>query len=247
MRVCIVNYDLKIFQNLDELSGYFASELKRQVDSTLEKFNIALSGGNTPRYVFKYLAEHFSETIKWNKINFFWGDERCVPPEDDESNYKMAYDSLLSATSVPEENIFPIKGEDDPESESKRYSEIIYKTLPQRNQLPKFDLILLGLGEDGHIASIFPDQLHLFNSNNICSVAVHPTTKQKRITITGKVINNARNIFFIVAGKNKSKIADDILTKRNNTGKYPAGLIDPVNGKLTWLIDTEAAKYLIAN
>lgn len=242
-----MNYDLKIFQTLDELSEYFALELKRQVDATPDKFNIALSGGNTPGYVFKYLAEHSPETIKWNKINFFWGDERCVPQEDNESNYKMAYDSLLSAISVPEKNIFPIKGEDDPESEAKRYSEIIYKTLPQRNKLPKFDLILLGLGEDGHIASIFPDQLHLFDSNNICAVAIHPATKQKRITITGKVINNAGNIFFIVTGKAKSKIVDDILTKRNNTVKYPAGLINPVNGKLTWLIDTEAAKYLRGN
>ncbi len=242
-----VNYDLKIFKSLNELSDYFALELKRLVDSNQSKFNLTLSGGSTPKFIFKYLSENFSDKINWNKINFFWGDERCVLPTDEESNYKMAYDNFFSKISVPGNNIFRIKGEDDPEFEAKRYSDVISKMLPLQNQLPVFNLIMLGLGEDGHTASIFPDQMHLLNSSDICSVATHPTTKQKRITITGKVINSARHVVFIVTGKNKSKIADNILNFSIDSNKYPASFINPVNGKLSWLLDKEAASLLKGN
>lgn len=242
-----VNYDIKIFDDLDALSEFFSSELKKQADSAVNKFNLALSGGTTPKYIFEYLAKHYANTIRWDKINFFWGDERCVPPTDDESNYKMAYDELLSRISVPGKNIFRIKGEEDPEAEAQRYSNVIHKTLPQQKQLPVFDLIMLGLGEDGHTASIFPDQLHLLNESKICSVAVHPATNQKRITLTGKVINNAGNIFFIVTGKNKSKIVDSILNYNTESKNYPASFIKPVEGKLIWLLDKEAASLLKGN
>lgn len=247
MTECIVNYDLKIFDDLDELSEFFSTELKKQVDSTDNKINLALSGGNTPKYIFKFLVEHFAKKISWDKINFFWGDERCVPPTDDDSNYKMAYENLLSKISVPGKNIFRIKGEEVPEGEAKRYSEVINKTLPQQNHLPVFDLIMLGIGEDGHTASIFPDQLHLLYESKICSVAVHPATTQKRITLTGKVINNARNIVFIVTGKNKSKIVDSILTYNIESKNYPATYIKPVAGNLIWLLDKEASSLLKGN
>ncbi|MFN3695224.1 MAG: 6-phosphogluconolactonase [Ignavibacterium sp.] len=242
-----MNYDLKIFHSLIELSEYFAKKLNNQVDFTNSKYNLALSGGSTPKYIYKYLAENFSEKIEWSKINFFWGDERCIPPTDDESNYKTAYDNLLSKISIPEENIFRIKGENNPEAEAKSYSEKIRVELPQQNQLPQFDLIMLGLGEDGHTASIFPDQMNLLNENKICSVAIHPTTKQKRITLTGKVINNARNVVFIVTGKNKSKIVDDLLNHKQDSKKYPASFIKPVNGSLFWLLDIDAAGLLKGN
>jgi 6-phosphogluconolactonase len=242
-----VNYDLRIFQTLDELSDYFTSLLKIETDSLNLKINLALSGGSTPRYIFKHLANNHKNLIHWAKINFFWGDERCVPPTDDESNYKMAYDNLLSKVPVLEENIFRIRGEVDPEEEAKRYSDKLNKILPQKNQLPQFDLIMLGLGEDGHTASIFPDQLHLMSDNRVCAVAAHPVSKQKRITLTGKVINNAKSICFIVTGASKSKIIDDILINRTNSKEYPAGLINPLDGKVAWLLDIEVAKQLKGN
>lgn len=242
-----VNYQLKIFSSLEELSEAFAEILITELSASKDNFNLALSGGSTPKFIYKFLAENYQTKINWNKINFFWGDERCVPPTDDESNYKMTFDNLLSKINVYGKNIFRIKGEENPESEAKNYSNIILHNLPQQNNLPAFDMIMLGLGEDGHTASIFPNQMYLLNDRDICSVAVHPITKQKRITLTGRVINNSRNIVFIVTGKNKSKIVNDILNRRLNSKNYPASFIKPVNGKLIWLIDKEAAILLEGN
>lgn len=245
--VFIVNYDIQIFNSTDELSDYFALIIKDKVNSSERKLNIALSGGSTPKHIFKYLARNYNLSINWNKINFFWGDERCVPPDDPESNYKMTYENLLSKISVAKENIFRIKGESDPNEEAISYSQLIKNNLPLLNDTPAFDLIMLGLGEDGHTASIFPNQINLLQSDNICEVAIHPSSGQKRITLTGKTINNAHNIIFIVTGKNKSKIINDILNNKIESKNYPASFIKPMNGKLVWLIDNEAARLLKGN
>lgn len=239
--VFIVSYDLKIFNSVNELSVFFANLIKNDVDKSTEKINLALSGGSTPEFIFKFLADQYQLKINWNRINFFWGDERCVPPADPESNYKMAYDNLLSSLKIPESNIFRIHGEADPADEAKRYGEIIKKNVQQKNNFPAFDIIMLGLGEDGHTASIFPDQMELITDDNICSVAVHPVTSQKRITLTGRTINNAKQIVFIVTGENKSKAVSDILNKNTGCEKYPAGYIKPASGKLIWLLDQAAA------
>lgn len=243
----IVNYDIQIFNSTDELSDYFALFIKNNVNNSERNFNIALSGGSTPKHIFNYLAHNYNSKINWNKINFFWGDERCVPPDDPESNYRMTYENLLSKISVPKENIFRIKGESDPNEEAISYSQLIKNNLPLLNDTPAFDLIMLGLGEDGHTASIFHDQINLINDKKICSIAVHPLTKQKRITLTGKTINNAHNILFIVTGKNKSKIINDILNNKIESKNYPASFIKPLNGKLIWLLDNEAASLLKGN
>lgn len=245
--VFIVNYDIQIFNSTDELSDYFALFIKNNLNNSVRNFNIALSGGSTPKHIFKYLARNYNSKINWNKINFFWGDERCVPPDDPESNYKMTYENLLSKISVPKENIFRIKGESDPYEEAISYSQLIKNNLPLINDTPAFDLIMLGLGEDGHTASIFPDQMYLLRSNNICEVAIHPSSGQKRITITGKVINNAMNIVFIVTGKNKSKIVNEILNNKSEAKYYPSSFIRPLNGKLIWLLDYDAAGLLKGN
>jgi len=242
-----VNYDLKIFYNLDDLSKQFAELLKKEVNSVKDKFNFVLSGGSTPKHIFKYLSAHYQNNIQWNKINFFWGDERCVPPDNDDSNYKMAFENLLSNINIPERNVFRILGEVDPIEETKRYSEVIIKNVKYDKSVPSFDLVMLGLGEDGHTASIFPHQLQLINDDKIYSIASHPVTGQQRITITGQVINNARNIVFIVSGKRKSEIVADILTNKIESKKYPAHFVKPINGKLIWLLDQNAASLLKGN
>lgn len=242
-----MSYDLKIFNSVNDLSVFFADLLKNNVDKSPEKINLVLSGGSTPEFIFNFLAEQYQSKISWNKINIFWGDERCVPPADSESNYKMAYDSLLSSLKIPETNIFRIHGEADPPDEAKRYSEIIKNNVPQKNNFPAFDLIMLGLGEDGHTASIFPDQMDLITNDKICSVAVHPVTSQKRITLTGRAINNAKRIIFIVTGENKSKVVSDILNKNTGWEKYPAGFINPGSGKLIWLLDKATAGLIETN
>ncbi len=240
----IVNYKIQISESVEKLSEQFAQLLIEKVNNCKDGFNIALSGGSTPKNVFEYLAAHHQNTIGWHKVKFFWGDERCVPPTDFESNYKMAYESLLSRLQIPASNIFRIRGENDPQNESTEYSDIVKKQLTQINNIPIFDLIMLGLGEDGHTASIFPNQKSLLESEQIYASAVHPETGQKRITLTGKLINNAFTIVFIVTGKNKAQVVDEIINQKDNYKNYPASFILPHNGELYWLLDKSAASQI---
>jgi 6-phosphogluconolactonase len=235
---------LKIFRNKSELAIYFCEELLKISDEK-EKLFVALSGGSTPKIIFDALAKDYKEKINWSKIHLYWSDERCVPTDDAESNYGMTKKHLLDFVNIPEENVHRIKGESEPEFEAKRYSEEIKETVRLINELPRFDLVMLGIGEDGHTASIFPDQRHLLNSNKICDVAVHPLNGQKRITLTGKVINNSRIVIFLLTDRSKS----DILRKvyQENKKIYPAEFINPVNGELNYLVDEEAASLLNKN
>lgn len=205
---------------------------------------IALSGGNTPVKIFKHLAEHFKGSVDWSKIKFFWGDERCVPADDDESNYKSAKENLFDLLNIPAENIFRIKGEEEPEMEAQRYSDVLQNELQMENGIPKFDFVLLGLGEDGHTASIFPYQINLFDSPNFCETAVHPISGQKRITITGQIINSANTTAFMAVGKSKAEKVYEIINKTGSSKAYPASLVKPNSGKLLWLLDKESAEKL---
>jgi|SRR5690554_489676 len=234
---------VKIFKNKEELSFSFCTQLSEMIKSK-EKYFIALSGGSTPKIVFQTLAENFKSKIDWSKVHLFWGDERCVPPDHSESNFGMTKEYLINHINIPEENIHRIKGENDPVEESIRYSEEIKKNLPDQNNLPQFDLIMLGIGEDGHTASIFPDQIKIIESEKICETAIHPETKQKRITLTGRVINNSQNIFFLITGNKKSLIVDQIINKKNNFLRYPASHINPLNGELYFYLDSVAASLL---
>ena len=234
---------LLVFKNIEELSVDFCNNIT-QLTSGKEKFFLALSGGTTPKVIFQTLVRDFKKKIEWNKVHLFWGDERCVPPDHSESNYGMAKKYLLEHIDIPVENIHRIKGEDNPDNEAERYSNEIKKYLPEVNGLPQFDAAMLGLGEDGHTASIFPDQLKLLSSDKICETAIHPSTKQKRITLTGKVINNSGEIYFLVTGKKKSIIVEKILNKKNNYLKFPASHINPFNGELFWFLGDEAASEL---
>ena len=232
---------IRIFKDTKELSLEFCDELMK-ISSQKEKYFIALSGGSTPKIIFQTLSEHFKEKIHWYKIHLFWSDERCVPPDDSESNYGMAKQYLLNYINIPEENIHRIIGENEPELEAIRYSEEIKNIVNSKNGLPSFDLVMLGIGEDGHTASIFPDQMHLLNSNKICDVAVHPLSGQKRITLTGSTINNSDEVIFLVTGESKRTILKKILKEQNKI--YPAAFIKPINGKLKYFIDEEAAELL---
>lgn len=232
---------IKIFENISELAKAFCDELMKMSKSK-ENFCIALSGGTTPKIIFQALAEDYNSKINWNKIHLFWGDERCVLPEDDQSNYGMTKKYLLDFIDIPEKNVHRIFGENDPGSEAERYSEEIKKKVIIKNGLPNFDLVMLGLGEDGHTASIFPNQSHLLNSEKIYEVAIHPSSGQKRITITGKVINNSKRVIFLVAGKSKAKILQNVIEKREK--KFPAEYIEPINGSLEFFIDFAAAELL---
>ena len=232
---------IDIFKDKTKLAEAFCEELLL-LSANRDKVFLALSGGSTPKIVFQTLVKDYKSKINWNKIHLFWGDERCVPPDDEESNFGMTKKFLLDSISIPEENIHRIRGENNPDAEAKRYSEEIVKYVPLKKGIPSFDIVMLGIGEDGHTASIFPNQMQLLNSDNFCEVAVHPQSGQKRVTLTGRVINNAKEVIFLVTGKNKSQIIKKILVKKSR--KFPAEFIQPVEGNLKYFIDSEASQLL---
>lgn len=236
----------KIFKSVDELSHFFAQQIAMRIGGYTEGdfFSIALSGGSTPRSIFQYLATKHRESIAWERLLIFWSDERCVAPNDQESNYRMTKESLLDHVPIPATNIFRIKGEADPSEEAARYAEAVRQFVPSFNGIPCFDLMLLGLGEDGHTASIFPGNLHLFKSKEFFVVAEHPQTKQQRISATGTLINNSHTVAFLVTGEAKSEMVSLVLEHRSGSENLPASLVRPVNGELLWLLDEKAAGKL---
>ena len=223
-------------QVAEDFAHYFAEWVKGKPIVTL-----ALSGGSTPKALFRLWAEQYRDSIDWTKVHFFWGDERCVPPDDEESNFKMASSLFLSKTAIPAEHIHRIRGEAEPEAEARRYAEDIARTVSSRNGMPSFDMILLGMGGDGHTASIFPHQMELLSAEALCGVATHPESAQRRITLTGKVLNNASEVAFLVTGAEKSQKVEEIVKGKEGSERYPAAHIEPKGGELHWFLDEAAA------
>ena len=234
----------KVFDNLNDLNKEFTVWLKK-ILAEKETISIALSGGNTPKSLFRYLANNHAEDIDWSKIKFFWSDERCVWPDNEESNYKMAKDHLFDHVPVTESNIFRIRGENDPYREARSYQDLLLNELEVINGVPQFDVLMLGMGEDGHTASIFPHEMNLWDSSNLCVVATHPETKQMRVSLSGRTINGAKNVAFLVTGAPKAKKIKEIIEDNENAQeKYPAAKVQPTSGSLTWFLDSYAGREL---
>jgi 6-phosphogluconolactonase len=206
--------------------------------------NIALSGGGTPKLLFRLLADEYTDCIPWHFVRLFWVDERCVPPTHAESNYGMTYENLLKNVPIHDSHVFPIQGETDPNKEAVRYQKILETQLPIRNGIPKFDLILLGMGEDGHTASIFPNDLSLLHSDQHVAVSIHPVSGQKRITLTGPVINQADTVIFLITGPSKADVLKQIIRCEPGFEKYPASYIHTPAAPATFYLDKEAAAEL---
>lgn len=236
----------RIFKDAEEASKAVA-ELIRSEAATKKaegkSLNIAVSGGSTPRLLFTLLGDNYEEEISWDVIRFFWVDERCVEPTDPDSNFGMTYDTLLQHTFVPGENIFRMKGEEVPEVEVERYQKLLWEKLPAKNGLPCFDLILLGMGGDGHTASIFPTEMELLDSEFTVAVGVHPASGQKRITLTGNTICNAKEVVFLITGENKAEILGKI-ARNENAEIYPAALIASRALNVSFYLDKDAAEKL---
>jgi 6-phosphogluconolactonase len=238
---------VNIFTNEEDLAAGLAEEIVRRIRAAAtseRKFSIALSGGSTPVLLYTFLGDEYSKSVPWDFVSFFWGDERCVPPESPDSNYGMAMKYFLGKTGIPHSNIHRIRGEEEPSEEAERYSGEILQHLTLRDNLPVFDLQLLGIGNDGHTASIFPGYTGLFSSGKICDVAVQPETGQKRITLTGKVINNSEAVVFLAQGKTKATLISEIISDSPGAEKYPAAHVKPLYGSLDWYLDREAASEL---
>lgn len=237
-----MNPTIQTFSTIEELADICYRWIKKKTEQQ-SSVSLALSGGRTPQALFEVFKNLDWSMISVEKLLIFWGDERCVPPNDVESNYGNAKKSLIEYIGIPPQNIFRIFGENEPESEAVRYAQVIESHLVIENGLPKFDLILLGLGDDGHTASIFPGNEQLFTYTELCAVAKHPLSGQKRITLTGRLLNNAHDVVFLVTGSSKSNIIKEVLSNQELM-KYPASFVRPNSGNLTWLLDEAANPYL---
>ena len=232
----------KTFNTPQEVAAAFAADFVSLVNQN-ESLSVALSGGSTPKILFDLLAENHAD-LDWSKVHFYWGDERCVPPTDGDSNYKMTVDHLLSKIDMPEANVHRVKGENDPASEAVDYGKQIEQNLPSVNGLPQFDLVILGMGGDGHTASIFPHEIELLKAETTCATVTHPESGQIRVSLTGNVINNAKRIAFLVTGAGKAEKIDHIFHKTGDWETYPASYIQSTDGTLTWYMDKAAAASL---
>lgn len=228
--------NIYIFDSIELLTEEVVEILKKGLkNKTTELCNVAFSGGSTPKAIFKTIAQKYINDIDWSQYAFFWVDDRCVPTESTESNYGEAKRILFDHIEG-EINIFPINGENPPTDEVKRYSQEIKENV-SGNDFPKFDIVFLGIGTDGHTASIFPSQIELFNSKNICEIGIHPQSGQKRITITGKVITSAHQIIFIATGSDKVSILEEILLQTGNYDEYPAYQVIKNRPDTLWFLD----------
>lgn len=240
---------VSVFDDLDMLARAAANLLTQLQanDRPQEHFTIALSGGSTPRAFHSVLvAPPYRERIDWGSMQFFWGDERFVPPDDPESNYRMARETLLLKAPITADQVHRVPTErGDPAMVAELYEADIRRemnVLP--GQLPRFDLILLGMGPDGHCASLFPHTDALYVRDRLVTANYVPKLDANRITMTVPVINNAAAVVFLVAGADKADALAAVLEGPHDPETYPSQLIAPEQGALHWLVDRAAAAKL---
>jgi 6-phosphogluconolactonase len=207
-------------------------------------FAVALAGGSTPRRAYELLGtDEFKDRVDWLRVHLFFGDERMVPPDSSESNYRMVNDALLSRVPLPPRNLHRIDGETTPQASAESY-EAELKNFFGTTEWPRFDLVLLGMGDDGHTASLFPGNDALKEKTKWVVATRHPQSQLARITLTLPVINHAARVTFMVTGEKKAAPLMRVLHGDAANEELPAGKIRPVNGILEWLVDRSAASEL---
>ncbi|WP_410679197.1 6-phosphogluconolactonase [Avibacterium paragallinarum] len=228
-----------IFDNAQCAVEKIADELK-QYSLEGRPVHISLSGGSTPKLLFKTLAAApYNQAIQWQNLHFWWGDDRMVAPSDPESNYGEVQKLLFDHIAIPAENIHRIRGEAPVEQELARFQNELAEVVPNG----EFDWIILGMGADGHTASLFPHQTN-FDDDNLAVIAKHPETGQVRISKTAKLIEQAKRITYLVTGASKAEILKEIQTTPAENLPYPAAKIQAKNGITEWYLDKDAAKLL---
>jgi 6-phosphogluconolactonase len=240
---------VQVYQTREELSRAAAQEFVKLANQAVRakgSFTVALSGGSTPKDMHHKLAGEFASAVPWKKIFFFLGDERHVPPGDSDSNYRMAVETLFSKVPVPPQNIFRVHSEDpDASAAAVAYEQTLSAAFAlQDRTLPRFDLILLGMGPDGHTASLFPGTAALREQSRLVVANWVPKFNTWRITFTLPVLNNATNVLFLVDGKDKASALASVFDPASPPEQFPAKMVHPRTGNLIWMIGKDAASSL---
>jgi 6-phosphogluconolactonase len=238
-----VNPDLRVFPDVNELSlraGEAAVRTINDVVRSTGRCSLVLSGGNTPRTLHGLLASRFREQIPWAQVHVFWGDERYVPPDDPRSNYRMARETLLDHVPCPAANIHPMPTHlSDPDAAARDYETTLRSYCA--GGLPDLDLVLLGLGPEGHTASLFPGSSALIEPMRWVLAVTAPADPPLRLTLTFRVLNQAANAYFLVTGSNKARALHQILTGTADPNTCPAAGVRLASGTLIWWVDRDAA------
>ncbi|MDX1687709.1 MAG: 6-phosphogluconolactonase [Candidatus Promineifilaceae bacterium] len=242
---------LLIFETAAELHHVAAAYWRRLAQEAVEvrgRFLLVLAGGSTPKPLYRRMAQSpYREDVPWSQTHVFWGDERMTSPEDPESNYGQARETLLSQVPVPPEQVHPVPGKLEPEEAALAYGETLARWARAGRSWPRFDLVLLGLGSDGHTASLFPGSTG-GEEEGVPARAVHAEYGDRpadRVTLTPPVFNSARQIFFLVTGEEKAEAVAGVLDGEYDPGRWPAQRIRPEDGRVSWLVDRAAATQLV--
>lgn len=240
-KIVILNEPQELFVHAAEEIAHVAGEAV----CTHGEFTISLSGGSTPAATFELLATRFQYSVDWKEVQFFWGDERCVPPDNKESNYGMADRTLLSKIELRPEQVHRMRGELAPEQGALDYEENLRRSFSiGADELPRFDLILLGLGDNRHTASLFPGNPAIHESKRMVVAVDVDAEPRQRLSFTPPIINNALRVMFLVAGKNKAEAVRDVIEGPRDPDKFPAQIVAPLDGELIWFLDAGAASLL---
>jgi len=239
---------IAIYPDIDTLSHDAAQHIVRIANesiATYGRFTMALSGGTTPRKTYELLgSEPYSRQINWTLVHIFWGDERSVPPESPDSNYRMAHEILLSKIPVPAVQVHRmLANEPDRDVASQEYVEDMQRVFAT-DDIPSFDLIQLGMGPEGHTASLFPHQEALHEERRLVMPVSVPKPPPDRLTFTPPLLNAARNILFLVTGSDKADALHAVLEGPYQPDEYPTQIVRPPNGEVVWMVDTAAAQNI---
>ena len=238
--------DVRVFAAADDLAEAVAEEfveLAAMAIADRGRFVVALAGGSTPRAAYTLLAsESFASRVDWSRVLFFWGDERCVPPDHSESNYRMAREALLDHVPVPVQNMFRVLGEEEPVQAADTYEDVLRALFG--GPIPRFDLVMLGMGGDGHTASLFPGTAAVHEP--VRWVVAHRVEELDawRVTLTPVVLNAAANVLFVVSGRGKAERLREVLEGPYQPDVLPAQIVKPSAGRLLWIVDETAAAEL---
>lgn len=242
--------EIRILTTPQELFAAAAEEVVHAANQAVTergRFTIALSGGSTPKNLFNLLATNAKSSLPWDRTFFFWGDERHVGPTDPDSNYRMADEAMLSKVPVPAGNVFRIPAENpNAAAAAQAYEQTLRKFFQMETGIPKFDLILLGMGPDGHTASLFPGTAALQEKSRLVVANWVDKLKTHRLSFTLPMLNAAREVAFLVSGVDKAPVLKIVLEDDAPGEQYPSKLVRPTDGKLIWLVDRAAASSLSA-